>query len=75
MPMTSAGMSAAIQAQLETIGWSWAGNAAYQAQVQAFCNALADAIVPYIQTNATVVPTALVAPSGGGPVTGVGTIT
>jgi hypothetical protein len=75
MPMTNAGMSAAIQAQLTSIGWSWAGNAAYQAQVQEFCDALAEAIVGYIQANATVVPTALVAPSGGGPVTGVGTVT
>jgi hypothetical protein len=75
MPMTNAGMSAAIKSQLETIGWSWTGNVAYQAQVQAFCDALAEAIVGYIQANAEVLPTALVAPSGGGPVTGVGTIT
>ena len=44
-------------------------------QMELFCNALALAIIPYIVANATVQPTALVAPPGGGPVTGTGNIT
>jgi hypothetical protein len=39
-----------------------------------YCNALARAIVPYIVGSTIVLPTALVAPNGGGPVTGTGTI-
>jgi hypothetical protein len=42
--------------------------------VDAFALALATALVPYIQANAVVNPTALVAPPGGGPVTGTGTV-
>lgn len=42
--------------------------------VRAFCHALASAIVDEITTNATVLPTLLVAPTGGGPVTGTGTV-
>ena len=37
---------------------------------QNFCNALAAAIVTHITTNASVVALGLIAPSGGGPVTG-----
>lgn len=40
-----------------------------------FCNALAQAIVTYITANATVPSTGLVAPNGGGPVTGATTVT
>lgn len=40
-----------------------------------FCTALASAIVAHITTNAVVVPALLVAPPGGGPVTGTGTVT
>lgn len=36
---------------------------------------LADAVVSHIKDNAVVMPTALVAPAGGGPVTGTGTVT
>lgn len=39
------------------------------------CDAIAGAVVSHITSAAVVVPTALVAPSGGGPVTGVGSIT
>jgi hypothetical protein len=74
MPMSSAGLSAAIKATLTARGW-FNGNATSQAEMQAFCDDLANAIVPYIQTNATVLPTLLVAPGGGGPVTGTGTVT
>lgn len=41
----------------------------------AFCNAIAEAVVEHLQANAVVTPTALVAPSGGGPVTGTGKVT
>lgn len=44
-------------------------------QMELFCNALANAIIPYIVANALVLPTALAAPPGGGPVTGTGTVT
>ena len=43
--------------------------------LQNFANALAKAIVDEIQANAVVLPTALVAPNGGGAVTGTGTVT
>lgn len=36
---------------------------------------IADAVVNHIKTSAVVVPTLLVAPTGGGPVTGTGTVT
>ena len=36
---------------------------------------IADAVVEHITNNAVVMPTALVAPTGGGPVTGTGTVT
>lgn len=39
-----------------------------------FCLQLATKIIEHIQSNAVVTPTLLVAPSGGGPVTGTGTI-
>ena len=38
-------------------------------------NAIANGVVGYIKTNAQVLPLALVAPAGGGPVTGTGTVT
>lgn len=43
-------------------------------EVRAYCHSLAAAIVDEITTNATVEPTLLVAPTGGGPVTGTGKI-
>ncbi|MCB9584546.1 MAG: hypothetical protein H6718_04080 [Polyangiaceae bacterium] len=42
--------------------------------LQDFCDVIAEEIVTEVQ-QATVVPTLLVAPSGGGPVTGTGGIT
>lgn len=71
MPMTSAGLSAVIKSNLTSVN----GFRASSTEGQAFCDQLAAAIVGYIQANATVLPTALVAPGGGGPVTGVGTVT
>lgn len=42
--------------------------------VATISNALATAIVNHIKNNAVVMPTALVAPTGGGAVTGTGTV-
>ena len=42
--------------------------------LKSLCYALASAIVDEITTNATVLPTLLIAPTGGGPVTGTGTV-
>lgn len=44
-------------------------------QLRALAHAIAVAVVDEIQANATVLPTLLVAPGGGGPVTGTGTVT
>lgn len=43
--------------------------------LKADCYAIATAVVAEIVANAVVNPTLLVAPSGGGPVTGTGTVT
>ena len=50
-------------------------NANDNAALTELCDAFAAAVVAHITSSAVVVPTALVAPPGGGPVTGVGTIT
>lgn len=71
MPMTVPGLSSALQSDLASVSGFRAGSP----EAIDFCDKLATAIVKYIQANATVIPTALVAPSGGGPVTGVGTVT
>jgi hypothetical protein len=79
MPMTAAGLSAAIKAALGThSGFGSTRDTAGPAQQ--FCDDLASAIVSYIQGNATVSPVlgpggpGLVAPPSGGPVTGAGSI-
>ena len=41
----------------------------------AMCDALAGAVVAHLTTSGVVLPLLLVAPPGGGPVTGTGTIT
>jgi hypothetical protein len=41
----------------------------------AMCDALAEAVVEHVTAAAVVVPTLLVAPLGGGPVTGTGSVT
>jgi len=69
MPMTTAGMSAAIKASFISIK----GAPADMTQLQEFCDALADALVPYIQSNALVNTTG--ADPQGGTVTSTGTVT
>lgn len=39
------------------------------------CDAIAEAVVQHVTGDGVVLPTLLVAPNGGGPVTGTGTIT
>lgn len=52
-----------------------AGSAPGPAAGPTLAAAIAVAIQKQVVTNAVVVPTALIAPAGGGPVTGVGNIT
>jgi hypothetical protein len=44
------------------------------ATTEALAEAIATAVVDHITANASVLPTALIAPAGGGPVTGTGTV-
>ena len=71
MPMTGAGLSAAIKTALSARGWFNKNDPS----AQQFCDDLANSIITYITSNATVLPTLLVAPNGGGPVTGTGVVT
>jgi hypothetical protein len=75
MPMTGAGLADAIFNLLAEQSWFNSTDPS----AQQLCNDLGNAIVTYIQGNATVLPLTLgvptlIAPSGGGPVTGVGSI-
>lgn len=70
MALSAAGLSAVIKTQLLSAN---GGSAADNDQLQAFCDALAAAIVSYITSNAQVVGTATVAggsSAGAHPVTG-----
>jgi hypothetical protein len=51
MPMTGSGMAGAIDSAIASIPGI---NITEPAELQNFCNALGDAIVAYIQANATV---------------------
>jgi hypothetical protein len=51
-----------------------AGVCTANASTAALCTALASAIVEHVSTHAVITPTLLIAPPGGGPVTGTGTI-
>ena len=68
MPMTDAGLSAAIKAKLES-NFTFVD----MTQLQNFCDDLGAAIVEYIQANVTVEPGTFTTPSGA--VTGTGTVT
>jgi len=77
-PAIKAAMLAAWPAP-STPPWNSPANvASYEAGQDGFAAALAhgvaNALCTYLVTAVQVVPTALVAPSGGGPVTGTGTI-
>jgi hypothetical protein len=72
MPLDHSRLAAAIRANMladESIG------AVDAEPLTAMCNAIASAVITEITGNAVVVPTLLVAPSGGGPVTGTGAVT
>jgi hypothetical protein len=74
MAMTPAGLSAVIKAAIEAEYGGPPPNAYGIAELQKFCDAMGNAIVPYLQQNADVSPTALSATSlnnpAGQPVTG-----
>jgi hypothetical protein len=71
MPLSPTRLSAAIRARL-------LANADTAAQdndaLTAMCDEIAGAVIDEITANAVVLPQLLVAPSGGGPVTGTGTV-
>jgi len=67
---SNTGLAGEIYTQLQTLTFFQSGAAG-----EAFANKLAAAIVNHITAHATVLPTSLVAPGGGGPVTGTGSIT
>ena len=61
-----------IEAAFVAAGATPAGSATIAASI---ATAVAAAVIAEITSNASVLPTALVAPVGGGPVTGTGTVT
>lgn len=71
MPLNAPRLSAAIRVGLLGNG---ASEATDNAALTAMCDAIATAVIAEITTNAVVVPTVLVAPPGGGPVTGTGSV-
>jgi hypothetical protein len=70
MPLTSVSLQNKIRTNLVALSF-----VVDNADLTAFCDAIASAVVSEITTNALVMPVALVAPPGGGPVTGTGTVT
>ena len=75
MPLVGSALSAALFTSMSARGWFNKESP----DAQQFCDDLADTIVSYFKANAVVLPTTLsiptlIAPSGGGPVTGVGSI-
>lgn len=72
MALNASTLSAAIRAALLANADAHAVN---NLALTALCDCIASSVVTHITTSAVVLPTALVAPSGGGPVTGVGTVT
>jgi hypothetical protein len=69
MALSSSRLSAAIRAKLVARAFGLDNTAMTQ-----FCDDLASAIITEITANATVLPVLLVAPPGGGPVTGTGLV-
>jgi hypothetical protein len=72
MALSESTLSAAIKANLLAAP---AAGAVDNAALTALCDAVAAAVVDHITAAAVVLPTLLVAPSGGGPVTGTGEVT
>jgi hypothetical protein len=73
MSLSASVLSAAIKAN--RLAKNPGGNVVDNAALQDDCDAIAAAVVAHITSAGVVIPTALEAPSGGGPVTGVGSIT
>jgi len=71
MALDASTLSAAIRAELLSKGHGITDNV----QLTDLCDSIAAAVVAHIIANAVVLPVLLVAPPGGGPVTGTGTIT
>jgi hypothetical protein len=71
MALSATVLSAALRAALISKGEGITDNAA----TTALCDAIAEAVVAHITANAVVLPVLLVAPPGGGPVTGTGVVT
>jgi cation transporter-like permease len=72
MPLDASRLAVAIRAALLADATS---KAVDNAALTALCQAIAGAVIAEITANATIVPALLVAPPGGGPVTGTGGIT
>ncbi len=71
MPLDASRLSTAFRARLIANGDS---HAVDNAALTALCDELAAAVVDELTANAVVLPLLLVAPPGGGPVTGTGTV-
>jgi hypothetical protein len=72
MTLNASALGAAIRAaRLADAATKAVDNAALTAD----SNAIASAVIAHITANAVVLPLLLVAPPGGGPVTGTGTVT
>lgn len=69
MPLSASVLSDAIRANLVALPF-----VAENDDLDSFCDAIAAAVVSHITSSAQVLPTELVAPPTGGPVTGTGTI-
>jgi len=72
MALNATTLSAALKAALLADPNTTAQN---NAALTAVCDAIAATVVAHITANAVVLPLLLVAPPGGGPVTGTGTVT
>jgi len=71
MPLNPTRLATAIKAALLADPDTQAQN---NDALQAMCTAIAAAVITEITGNATVLPALLVAPPGGGPVTGTGVV-
>lgn len=72
MALTKASLSGKIETRIKA---EYGGNPDDAALLKKFCDAVAEAVVDEITSNAVVMPTSMTAPNGGGAVSGTGTIT
>ena len=70
-----AGCTVGLSSELHTAILAGACGAVDGTALKALCYAIATAVCSHVTMNGTVIPTALIAPLGGGAVTGTGTIT